>query len=112
MAFPCNPWVNHKLVSDAAHVAACKQESARAAQFQLDPITFMAVVLSALERLAVDGVTGFQLLSAYSNCDGEQNASNAYVCNTALSLPFATDPVMLQQIILWQLGNALCENDA
>ena len=73
---------------------------------------FFAAVIDVLQRLAVDGVAGFQLLSAYNSCDGEQNSKNAFCSIGNITLPWQFNKAELKQMILWQLANPLCANNA
>lgn len=99
-------------VRNTAQTSACLDKSALAATFELPLETFLAVVLDALQRLAVDGVAGFQPLANYDMCDGENNANKANCKFMPLSLPIEADPTEMKQQILWLLGAALCTNGA
>jgi hypothetical protein len=107
----CNPFPANT-VPESSQLSACKPVSAMAAQWELLDSTFLATVLDALQRLAVAGVEGFENLSAYEVCDGDANASNAHCALQFVTLPVQFDPTNVKQQILWQLGNALCANNA
>lgn len=112
MALPtCNPWTSNTARFSNQQVA-CRETSARAANFELLGPNFLLGVIDALQRLGVGGVEGFQLLDAYNPCDGEANASNAQCALRNLTPPFQYNEAEAKQIILWQLGNALCANNA
>jgi len=107
----CNPWISNT-VRFSDQQAACKERSAQASANELPDVTFLLTVLDALQRLAVDGVAGFELLDAYNQCDGEANSHNAYAQLITLSAPVQSNKAELKQMILWQLANPLCANNA
>jgi len=108
MALPsCNPWTSNTILT-TDQVAACKENSARAADFELLDITFLLAVIDALERKAQGAAGTFLPLSSYTACDGEENARNADCALGDISPPFQANGAELKQIILWQLGNGLC----
>lgn len=107
----CNPWTSNT-VRSSDQVAACKESSSAAAQWELLDPNFMLFVLDALQRLAVAGVEGFQNLSQYLVCDGEANASNLHCAGQFLTPPVQYNSAEIKQIIAWQLANALCANNA
>lgn len=111
MAFPCDAWTNNT-VRQTDQISACLPKSALAATLELPEEIFLAVVLDALQRLAVDGVAGFVNLSTYNNCDGEENANNAQCKFMPLSLPVQTSKTEQKQQVLYLLGRALCTNGA
>ncbi len=112
MALPnCNPWASNT-VRDSDQQVACTERSGRADQYELEEATFFATVIDSLQRLAKASVSGWQPLSAYNACDGESNAHNAYCVLNPVSLPMQTITTEQKQIILWQLANALCANNA
>lgn len=103
----CNPWgANTARFSD--QLAACKENSAQAENYALLPERFLLLVIDSLERLAQAGVAGFQPLTAYEACDGVANAKNAQCAFQNLTPPFQFNSDEMQQIVEWQLGNALC----
>lgn len=103
----CNPWpANTVRFSDQQ--AACRERSSRALDHELQDITFLLTVIDALERKAQGAPGTFRALTAYTNCEGEGNAKNAYCALNALSPPIQADAAELKQIILWQLANGLC----
>lgn len=104
-------WTNNK-VKNTAQTSACLDKSALAATWELPEEVFLAVVLDALNRLAVDGVAGFQLLSNYLMCDAENNANKAYCKFMNFTLPIQTEAAEMKQQILWLLGATLCTNAA
>lgn len=69
---------------------------------------FLLAIIDANERLAQAGVEGFQPLSAYLSCDGEENARNAVCAIGNITPPIQANTAELKQIVLWQLGNPLC----
>ncbi len=112
MALPsCNPWSSNT-VRFTDQQAACLENSGRAAEYQLLGPNFHLAVLDALQRLAAAGVAGFSQLSLYTACDGEANAHNAQCAIDPISPPMQYNDAEIEQIILWQLGNALCVNGA
>lgn len=112
MALPsCNPWVSNT-VRDSDQLAACREATPRAGQFELEDLTFLALVLDALQRLAVAGVEGFTNITQSNQCDVDENAHNAYCAVNAVSLPIQFNSAEIKALIEWQLGNALCNNNA
>lgn len=109
-AVPCSPW-NAQSVRNSDQTVACIESSALASQWQLPRVTFLLVVANALQRLGLGAVGGFAPLSDYTACDGEANANNLFVCLNSLSAPIQANEAELEQIIAWQLGNALCANN-
>lgn len=108
MALPdCNPWPDNTVLT-TDQVAACKETSSRAADHEMLEMQFLLAVIDALQRLAVADVDGFQPLSAYLVCEGEENARNAVCAMGNITPPFQANSAELKQIILWQLGNGLC----
>jgi hypothetical protein len=112
MALPtCDPWPANT-VNSTDQQAACTQNSAMAAQWQLLGPNFKLFVLDALQRLARAGVEGFQQLSQFQVCDGEANARNLHCAGQFVTPPFQYEEAQIDQIIAWQLANALCANNA
>lgn len=91
---------------------ACREVTPKAGQYALEQATFNALVLDALQRLAVKGVEGFTNLSNAVQCDIDANARKAYNRVNAVSLPLQTNTDEQQAYILWALGAALCTNGA
>lgn len=89
-------------------MAACKETSSRAADFEMLDTQFLLAVIDALERKAQGADGEFQPLSEYTACDGEANARHAVCAMGNITPPFQANTAELKQIILWQLGNALC----
>lgn len=107
----CNPWpANTVRFSD--QISACLAKSAGAGPNELPEEVFLAVVLDSLQRLAVDGVAGFQNLNQYVVCEGEANAHQAFAQFNFVSLPIQASASQLKQQILWMLANPLCANSA
>ena len=104
-------WANNT-IRNTAQTSACLDKSALSATHELPEEIFLAVVLDALNRLAVDGVAGFQPLANYEMCDAETNANKAQCKFMPVSLPIETDATEQKQQILWLLGAALCTNGA
>lgn len=107
----CDPWVNNTL-RQSDQIAACRGNSGQADAYELPDETFLYTVIDALQRLAVDGVAGFSNLSQYIACEGETNARLAYARLVQTTLPIQASKSEAKQIILWQLGAALCANNA
>lgn len=103
----CNPWTANT-VRFSDQQAACREKSARAADFEMLDTQFFLAVIDGFQRLAAAGVAGFQPLSAYLACEGEANAKNAQCAIGNLTPPVQVNTAELKQIILWQLGNGLC----
>lgn len=89
-------------------VAACRETSSRALDFEMLNMQFLLAVIDALERKAQGADGEFQPLSEYTACDGEANARAAACAMGNITPPFQADEAELKQIILWQLGNGLC----
>jgi len=112
MALPtCNPWASNTIRS-SDQLAACRESTPRAGFYELEDLTFLALVLDALQRLAVAGVTGFSNLTNSTQCDVDENAHNAYCAANPISLPIQFNSAEIKALIEWQLGNALCANAA
>lgn len=112
MAIPtCDPWGTNT-IRDSAQIVACRETTPRAGFYALEQATFNAMVLDALQRLAVKGVAGFTNLTNATECDLDTNARAAYVQVNPVSLPIQTNTDEQQAYILWALGNALCVNAA
>jgi hypothetical protein len=112
MPFPtCNPWISNT-VRFSDQQAACLERSGRAMEYELLDPNFLLAVLDSLQRLAAKGTEGFRQLSDYTACDGEANAHNAQCAIQPLSPPMQFNDTEIKQIILWQLGNALCTLNA
>jgi len=107
----CNPWIANT-IRQSDQLSARRQNSAKASTYELPDETFLAAVIDALQRLAVKGVTGFQNITTYNNCDGERTAHDANVQFMQVSLPIQTATTQQKQQILWQLASALCANAA
>jgi hypothetical protein len=89
-------------------VAACRETSSRALDFEMLDMQFLLTVIDALERKAQGAAGTFRTLSNYTMCDGEANARLAACALGNTTPPFQADEAELKQIILWQLGNGLC----
>ncbi len=111
MANLCDSWPTNT-IRDSAQIVACRETTPRAGFYALEQATFNALVLDALQRLAVAGVEGFTNLSNGTKCDIDENAHNAYCAVNATSLPIQTNTDEQQAFILWALNNALCANNA
>lgn len=112
MAIPtCNPWPANT-IRQSDQITACRETTPRAGFYALEQATFNALVLDALQRLAVKGVTGFTNLANATRCDIDNNAHNAYVQVNPVSLPLQANTDEQQAYILWALGSALCVNGA
>lgn len=107
----CDPWPANTL-RQSDQVAACRGNSGQADAYELPDETFLYLVIDSLQRLAVDGVAGFANLSQYLACEGETNARLAYARLVQTTLPVQASKSEAKQIILWQLGAALCANNA
>lgn len=107
----CNPWPDNT-VRFSDQQTACREPSTGVGLYELLDATFLATVIDALQRLAVAGVTGAQPLTDYNVCDGETNAKNAYCSLNDTTLPIQTNTAEQKQVVLWQLGNLLCANNA
>lgn len=108
MAIPtCDPWGSNT-IRQSDQIVACREVTPRAGQYALEQATFNALVLDALQRLSVKGVTGFTNLANAIECDLDANARAAYVQVNAVSLPVQTNTDEQQAYILWALANALC----
>ena len=107
----CNPWLANT-IRQSDQLSAFRQNSALASTYELPDETFFAMVIDALQRLAVAGVTGFENIEGYSNCDGERTAHDANVQFMQTGLPIQTATTQQKQQITWLLANALCANAA
>lgn len=107
----CDPWITNTL-RQSDQVAACRGNSGQADAYELPDEIFLYLVIDSLQRLAVDGVAGFSNLSQYLSCEGETNARLAYARLVQTTLPIQASKSESKQIILWQLGAALCANNA
>lgn len=111
MANLCNSWPA-STIRDSAQIVACRENTPRAGFYALEQATFNALVLDALQRLAVAGVEGFTNLANGNQCDIDENAHNAYCVVNPVSLPIQTNTDEQQAFILWALNAALCANNA
>lgn len=112
MAIPsCDSWVANT-IRQSDQVAACRGNSGQADAYELPDEIFNYIVIDALQRLAVRGITGFPNLSQYLACEGETNSRLAYDRFVQTTLPIQASKSEAKQIILWQLGAALCANNA
>lgn len=108
MPFPtCDPWIANT-VGITDQIAACKETSARAADFEMLDMQFLLAVIDSLERKAQGAAGTFRTLVNYTMCDVEANARAAACAMGNITPPFQADKAELKQIILWQLGNGLC----
>lgn len=103
----CNPWTSNT-VRFSDQIAACRETSSRALDFEMLDVQFLLTVIDALERKAQGAAGTFLPLSGYTACTGELNAKNAQCAIGNLTPPFQADAAELKQIILWQLANGLC----
>jgi len=107
----CDPWPSNT-IRQSDQIVACREVTPKAGQYALEQATFNALVLDALQRLAVKGITGFPNLSTAVKCDLDANARAAYVQVNPVSLPIQTNTDEQQAYVLWALGQALCANAA
>lgn len=108
MPFPtCDPWPDNTILT-TGQVAACKERSARAADHEMLDTQFLLALVDGFQRLAAAGVEGFEDLADFHICDAEENARNAVCVMGNITPPIQANTAELKQIVLWQLGNALC----